>query len=1739
MEKVLKYTEKEVNFDSVKIPQILYEHGPLGRKGKIEYNDDEVTYIDDKPFINAVDIDWNGIEIENNNRINTTADLINWIKNKISNTSNIELEEISVPATCYRWYNINATPIIPIQNIKNPQSEDNEAAFPEYNWSEYAINRPEGQDWVLYLCSGTKTISTNTYSWKSITRISGIDGTAGEDSNEREWIYKTFTQQQTFSSNNNNPSYWNISQQPDYLGPNRYKWSDNPQGVSIENKFEYTSYRDYKNGSWTRFSQPILWSHYGINGIDGDGIEYCYVRTRSKVSIPEVVSNSESQLSDEYLPIVKISKQAEYVDEHGDISGSEDISLNNNYSYARCTDNPVGVNGIWKYEWVITRKKSESNDEGKRIWNNYSGNMSLWSSWTIGIDSKITIKDGFWWCNGDYLRDDNGNAIRAEGGDGSQGVEVVNFCPGENNDYPVGTIAYCKNTGYTSIKTGDNTWYNLGETSGTGNILHIAYAQDINFTTRSFTGFSKTNNQQTAYPWIGFLVDDKKKDPDVGKESQESSPENDPIWNAFMEYKWNYVRGRDGNGVEYIFMLSKEGYTPEINQTSYEVEELTDSELSQLVSGHSNRDEDEFFPIVNNFNGEKFHRQIWYDDPPEKVSETWPILWKAIRKKVNGEWQSFRPPKKENQYFAQTSAYIITSDNDTIVLDDQSTSKEDLESASLGTLTLIYNNTPVIKDITWVINSKYDIFLPYSGLTVDLNENTGAFKVKYKEDGTATVQSNFVEGQYYFIVSAAINNSIVAQKKIAFIVKNISIDGSFYRLVIQNDSQSYKSDGTPNNNSNPIISVHKIKDGKSEQITEDIKLINDTTNLSEDSGITLVIPNGLKGTYVDGNSTVSIDYSNPNKLPITLKNVAYEQGGYDIALYYDEELLDAEHIDCVKDGKDGKDASISDGITIARVDRYYQATNTNNTYPDPYTTNSNGWHEEQIDADWSASNPYLYIQDKTTYSNDTSSWGQVELYSYWGNENYDLVVSPQHIILDEKVNEENEDRSYSGTNTVTVTLYKSGTEDSIIPRIQQNYEFFIKEQNLIEINNNNNTKTATITININNIKEYLKNSSDSEGYLSFTVKGYEVYDESKTDNTYVFIRQVKVPVYINRAESKLFSYKGKLKKYIDDQDNTIVQDYNASIEATQKRLTSQFTESIGTIGSRNFFGFTNAKISNSSYPCVPFIQGYGVVINGSLNSHRGGRVQNLGFNGIGGTYTVSCSMRMSNSTTSVKASLCGKIATTINNKVPTDGKTTVPYNYWQGKTFIFELTDAQAANNYLDFEAENVSTSDDNKIYIRHLKIERGNTAPDFCESDEDINTNVGEAKDLLSLSISSGVNSGNYTDKDGETRKGYSYYYNSTAIEPTTPTATNNWLQSMWLVNNGTVKLEAGKIYTLSYYAYSSQAGTRIFQSFHANNGYGINIVTNVGVIYTGGGYGAIREGVEPQGNTFVTLSSAWKQYFVYFYVVNNVSAAALKELVVMSFNKVTGEYNNTSAYVYMADIHFQEGYIMSPASYSSLIEQTARRLSLAQYTGTKKAGIDIYDGKIKLTADNVGLSVADDTQMKLIDFDLNQIAMVMYSGNNLNSNYVPTNNSKLQEVLRMGLETNYDGDTTEDVTGGAYGREAIIELNSTNRPVRKTTIKPQEIDIQGANYYTMIKPGNYRIYSVSLISPNDKSGQDGWYYDEAMKVYYRKDIVINDNRYYAELCLQINRYGVTVYDSTTPGVELISTPTELENIH
>jgi hypothetical protein len=44
---------------------------------------DETPSYNNFPIINAVDIDWNGVEVGDNKTINTTGELINWIKNNI------------------------------------------------------------------------------------------------------------------------------------------------------------------------------------------------------------------------------------------------------------------------------------------------------------------------------------------------------------------------------------------------------------------------------------------------------------------------------------------------------------------------------------------------------------------------------------------------------------------------------------------------------------------------------------------------------------------------------------------------------------------------------------------------------------------------------------------------------------------------------------------------------------------------------------------------------------------------------------------------------------------------------------------------------------------------------------------------------------------------------------------------------------------------------------------------------------------------------------------------------------------------------------------------------------------------------------------------------------------------------------------------------------------------------------------------------------------------------------------------------------------------------------------------------------------------------------------------------------------------------------------------------------------------------------------------------------------------
>ena len=175
-------------------------------------------------------------------------------------------------------------------------------------------------------------------SWTSPVRITGGNGKDGEDGDSIEFIYKHFIAEQVFVQNNNNPAYWAASQTDDYTGPSGYQWTDNPTGVDASNMYEYVATRERNNGTWGKFSTPVIWSKWGEKGMDGDGYEYIYKATNSSTA-PTKPTNSPQ--SDDYVP-----------------SG--------------WSDDPVSIDATNPYLWVCIRKKNNG------TWGSWS-NPALWS----------------------------------------------------------------------------------------------------------------------------------------------------------------------------------------------------------------------------------------------------------------------------------------------------------------------------------------------------------------------------------------------------------------------------------------------------------------------------------------------------------------------------------------------------------------------------------------------------------------------------------------------------------------------------------------------------------------------------------------------------------------------------------------------------------------------------------------------------------------------------------------------------------------------------------------------------------------------------------------------------------------------------------------------------------------------------------------------------------------------------------------------------------------------------------------------------------------------------------------------------------------------------------------------------------------------------------------------------------------------------------------------------------------
>lgn len=191
-----------------------------------------------------------------------------------------------------------------------------------------------------------RTAPTNAV-WSDPIRLSGIDGKNGVDGVSEEFIYKLTKSSLQIPAT---PESQNIDS---YIPSG---WTDRPSGINSEDQVEWISTRKKKNNNWKEFSVPAIWSKWGVNGQNGDGIEYIYyisaLGTAPSIDYPE--DNSIYQ-KDGYLP-------------------------------TGWSASPIGVNESSQYEFVSSRKGSAGN------WSVFS-NPVLWAKYGETGESGVSIRE--------------------------------------------------------------------------------------------------------------------------------------------------------------------------------------------------------------------------------------------------------------------------------------------------------------------------------------------------------------------------------------------------------------------------------------------------------------------------------------------------------------------------------------------------------------------------------------------------------------------------------------------------------------------------------------------------------------------------------------------------------------------------------------------------------------------------------------------------------------------------------------------------------------------------------------------------------------------------------------------------------------------------------------------------------------------------------------------------------------------------------------------------------------------------------------------------------------------------------------------------------------------------------------------------------------------------------------------------------------------------------------------------
>lgn len=384
---------------------------------------------------------------------------------------------VSSNLTAFVFKSSETTPSKPVGGSWN---SDTNVFTPPTGWYTTDQNMV-GTIWMSWAVF--QTTGTIQGEWSTPVRITGENGKDGQDGKSIEFIYKVSNR---VPNSSDKPSSVNED------GSVPDGWTDHPTGVSESNQYEWMCVRTKTDDLWSDWNGPTVWSKWGANGKDGDGVEYIYKRTTTNLSPDRPTEVSQE---DDFVP-------------------------------EGWTDDPTGVNENNMYEWVCVRKYKEG------IWGEFS-NPALWAKWG---EKGEPGNEGPQGVHGDPGADGITLYTWIRYAEDANGTGISNSPDGKSY---IG-LAYNKTTASESNNPSDYTWSKItgkdgvaGPAGEDGKTLYtwIKYADTM--PSSSSSTIYDIPNQNTKY--IGIAVNK-----DTASESIDA-----------MVYTWSLFRGADGtNGTD-------------------------------------------------------------------------------------------------------------------------------------------------------------------------------------------------------------------------------------------------------------------------------------------------------------------------------------------------------------------------------------------------------------------------------------------------------------------------------------------------------------------------------------------------------------------------------------------------------------------------------------------------------------------------------------------------------------------------------------------------------------------------------------------------------------------------------------------------------------------------------------------------------------------------------------------------------------------------------------------------------------------------------------------------------------------------------------------------------------------------------------------------------------------------------------------------------------------------------------